>query len=172
MGLDKMRLDEMALNRCNQQWSVVWDWDYTFLTELLFALTMIFPLSPPFPPPPPPPPPFSSSLLSSSSPSSFASNPSPPPSPSPSVHVNPYCEVIVDGQKSGNLRTETIRRSDSPEWDEEFTVYVWGRGWGLEWSLLPTHAVCWLLVTHSYQHTVKLGNAGTDKSFWGIVGCL
>ena len=96
------------------------------------------------------------------------------PSP-PSVRVNPYCEVIVDGQKSGNLRTESVRRSDTPEWDEEFTLYVWGRGWGLircsdtpewndefavyvwergwglEWSSSPPHAVCWLLpVTHSY----------------------
>ncbi len=36
---------------------------------------------------------------------------------------NPYCEVIVDGQK-GNIRTDTKKKTTTPEWDEEFTVYV------------------------------------------------
>ena len=42
--------------------------------------------------------------------------------------MNPYCEVIVDGQRSANLRTEALKRTDTPEWDEEFTVYVRERG--------------------------------------------
>ena len=35
---------------------------------------------------------------------------------------NTFCEVIVDGQKHGNLKTEVVKKTASPEWDEEFTV--------------------------------------------------
>jgi len=38
--------------------------------------------------------------------------------------LNPYCEVVVDGQK-GNVRTDTKKKTLTPEWDEEFTMYVY-----------------------------------------------
>ena len=36
---------------------------------------------------------------------------------------NPYCEVIIDDQKS-NVRTDTLKNTLNPKWNEEFTVYV------------------------------------------------
>ena len=39
------------------------------------------------------------------------------------VRCNPYCEVTVDGQK-GNIRTDVKKKTSTPEWDEEFTMYV------------------------------------------------
>ena len=36
--------------------------------------------------------------------------------------TNPFCEVIIDGLKEGSLRTETLRKNASPQWDDEFTV--------------------------------------------------
>ena len=40
------------------------------------------------------------------------------------ARYNSYCEVVVDGQKHGNLRTEVIKKSTTPTWDDEFTAYV------------------------------------------------
>ena len=39
------------------------------------------------------------------------------------VRANPYCEVVVDGQK-GNIRTDIKKKTSTPEWDEEFTMWV------------------------------------------------
>ena len=58
---------------------------------------------------------------------------SPSLSPSPSLSLplsllvarcNPYCEVVIDGQKEASLRTEALRKTASPDWDDEFTVSV------------------------------------------------
>ena len=38
------------------------------------------------------------------------------------ARVNPYCEVIVDGQKDGQLKTEVKKKCPNPLWDDEFTV--------------------------------------------------
>ena len=38
------------------------------------------------------------------------------------VRCNPYCEVIIDGQK-GNIRTDIKKKTAAPVWDEEFTMY-------------------------------------------------
>ena len=38
-----------------------------------------------------------------------------------SVRCNPYCEVIVDGQR-GNIKTEVLKKTTHPVWDEEFTL--------------------------------------------------
>lgn len=37
------------------------------------------------------------------------------------VRCNPYCEVVVDGQK-GNIKTEVLKKTTQPVWDEEFTL--------------------------------------------------
>uniref|UniRef100_A0A1X7TSC3 E3 ubiquitin-protein ligase n=2 Tax=Amphimedon queenslandica TaxID=400682 RepID=A0A1X7TSC3_AMPQE len=37
---------------------------------------------------------------------------------------NTFCEVIVDGQKHGNLKTDVCKKTSTPEWDEEFTALV------------------------------------------------
>lgn len=36
--------------------------------------------------------------------------------------MNTLCEVVVDGQKQGQLKTEVIKKTSSPEWDDEFTA--------------------------------------------------
>ena len=38
-----------------------------------------------------------------------------------SVRCNPYCEVVVDGQR-GNMSTEVLKKTTHPIWDEEFTL--------------------------------------------------
>ncbi|XP_064393564.1 NEDD4-like E3 ubiquitin-protein ligase WWP2 [Halichondria panicea] len=36
---------------------------------------------------------------------------------------NPFCEVVVDGQK-GNIKTDVLKKTATPNWDEEFTLLV------------------------------------------------
>ena len=38
------------------------------------------------------------------------------------ARFNTYCEVVVDGQKHGNLRTDVVKKTVNPTWDEEFTA--------------------------------------------------
>lgn len=54
-----------------------------------------------------------------------------------SVRCNPYCEVIVDGQR-GNIKTEVLKKTTRPIWDEEFTLWVY-KAWSYKnWPVLSS----------------------------------
>ncbi|CAI8056242.1 NEDD4-like E3 ubiquitin-protein ligase WWP1, partial [Geodia barretti] len=65
--------------------------------------------------------------------------------------TSPFCEVVIDGQKEASLRTETLRKTATPQWDDEFTVLV-----------TPSSKLQFLVYSQSMMRNSLLGTANLE----------
>ncbi len=68
---------------------------------------------------------------------------------------NPFCEVVVDGQK-GNIKTDVQKKTTAPNWDEEFTLWVHSHNTSLYWHFKHLMLTSVIIQLYNLQYIVHV----------------